>query len=91
MTKKDLTCGGSHKGAKFAHITKVHPCYNEKLHDKVGRVHVPIGILNPAKLFENQVFLNCTSNFQNTHVLLSSHPVGALVTTKKSKIARNTW
>ena len=27
---------------KFAHITKVHPCYNEKLHDKVGRVHVPI-------------------------------------------------
>ena len=23
MTKKDLTCGGSHKGAKFAHITKV--------------------------------------------------------------------
>ena len=39
MTKKDLTCGGSHKGAKFAHITKVHPCYNEKLHDKVGRVH----------------------------------------------------
>ena len=24
MTKKDLTCGGSHKGAKFAHITKVH-------------------------------------------------------------------
>nr|WP_295605605.1 radical SAM protein [uncultured Methanobrevibacter sp.] len=42
MTKKDLTCGGSHKGAKFAHITKVHPCYNEKLHDKVGRVHVPI-------------------------------------------------
>ena len=25
MTKKDLTCGGSHKGAKFAHITKVHP------------------------------------------------------------------
>ena len=42
MTKKDLTCGGNHKGAKFAHITKVHPCYNEKLHDKVGRVHVPI-------------------------------------------------
>ena len=26
MTKKDITCGGSHKGAKFAHITKVHPC-----------------------------------------------------------------
>jgi len=28
--------------SRFAHITKVHPCYNEKLHDKVGRVHVPI-------------------------------------------------
>ncbi|MBM4241383.1 MAG: radical SAM protein [Euryarchaeota archaeon] len=28
--------------SKFAHITKVHPCFNEKMHDKVGRVHVPI-------------------------------------------------
>ena len=42
MTSKDISCGGEHKGSKFAHITKVHPCYNEKLHDKVGRVHVPI-------------------------------------------------
>lgn len=28
--------------SKFAHITKVHPCFNEKFHDKVGRIHVPI-------------------------------------------------
>ncbi|MDP3066832.1 MAG: radical SAM protein [Methanobacteriaceae archaeon] len=28
--------------SKFAHITKVHPCFNEKMHDKVGRAHVPI-------------------------------------------------
>ena len=28
--------------SKFAHITKVHPCFNEKMHDKVGRIHVPI-------------------------------------------------
>lgn len=28
--------------SKFAHLTKVHPCFNEKMHDKVGRVHVPI-------------------------------------------------
>lgn len=28
--------------SKFAHILKVHPCYNEKLHDKVGRVHLPV-------------------------------------------------
>ena len=33
---------GNHNSSKFAHITKVHPCYNEKLHDKVGRAHVPI-------------------------------------------------
>jgi len=31
-----------HKGLRFAHITKAHPCFNEKIHDKVGRVHVPI-------------------------------------------------
>lgn len=30
------------KESKFAHITKVHPCFNEKMHDKVGRIHVPI-------------------------------------------------
>ncbi|KZX14341.1 radical SAM protein [Methanobrevibacter curvatus] len=30
------------KGSKFAHITKAHPCFNEKMHDKVGRAHVPI-------------------------------------------------
>ncbi len=28
--------------SKFAHLTKVHPCFNEKFHDKVGRIHVPI-------------------------------------------------
>jgi nitrogen fixation protein NifB len=28
--------------SKFAHITKVHPCFNEKMHDKVGRIHLPI-------------------------------------------------
>jgi nitrogen fixation protein NifB len=28
--------------SKFAHITKVHPCFSEKMHDKVGRIHVPI-------------------------------------------------
>jgi len=30
------------KESKFAHITKVHPCFNEKMHDKVGRIHVPV-------------------------------------------------
>lgn len=30
------------KMSKFAHITKVHPCFNEKIHDKVGRVHLPV-------------------------------------------------
>lgn len=30
------------KGSRFAHVTKVHPCFNEKMHDKVGRAHVPI-------------------------------------------------
>ena len=31
-----------HKGSRFAHITKAHPCFNEKMHDKVGRAHVPV-------------------------------------------------
>ena len=31
-----------HKGSRFAHMTKAHPCFNEKMHDKVGRAHVPI-------------------------------------------------
>ncbi|MDL2246381.1 radical SAM protein [Methanobrevibacter sp. OttesenSCG-928-K11] len=31
-----------HNGSKFAHITRAHPCFNEKMHDKVGRAHVPI-------------------------------------------------
>ncbi|KZX16332.1 FeMo cofactor biosynthesis protein NifB [Methanobrevibacter cuticularis] len=30
------------EGSKFAHITRAHPCFNEKMHDKVGRAHVPI-------------------------------------------------
>ncbi|MDR2966699.1 MAG: radical SAM protein [Methanobacteriaceae archaeon] len=31
-----------YQGSRFAHITKAHPCFNEKMHDKVGRAHVPI-------------------------------------------------
>lgn len=31
-----------HKSSRFAHVTKAHPCFNEKMHDKVGRAHVPI-------------------------------------------------
>lgn len=31
-----------HNGSRFAHITKAHPCFNEKVHDKVGRAHVPV-------------------------------------------------
>ena len=31
-----------HKSERFAHITRAHPCFNEKMHDKVGRAHVPI-------------------------------------------------
>ena len=31
-----------HKGSRFAHMTKAHPCFNEKMHDKVGRAHVPV-------------------------------------------------
>ena len=26
----------------FSHVTKLHPCFNEKIHDKVGRIHIPI-------------------------------------------------
>lgn len=26
----------------FAHVTQAHPCFNEKMHDKVGRIHIPI-------------------------------------------------
>ncbi len=32
----------NHKCERFAHITRAHPCFNEKMHDKVGRAHVPI-------------------------------------------------
>jgi len=28
--------------SKFAHATSVHPCYNEKLHHKIGRIHLPV-------------------------------------------------
>ena len=31
-----------HNGSRFAHITKAHPCFNEKMRDKVGRAHVPV-------------------------------------------------
>ena len=31
-----------HHQERFAHVTKAHPCFNEKMHDKVGRIHVPI-------------------------------------------------
>lgn len=30
------------KMSHFSHITKAHPCFNEKIHDKVGRMHIPI-------------------------------------------------
>ncbi|ENN96612.1 nifB protein NifB [Methanocaldococcus villosus KIN24-T80] len=30
--------------SKFAHITKIHPCFNEKIHDKVGRIHLPVAL-----------------------------------------------
>lgn len=30
------------KQKRFAHLTKVHPCFSEKMHDKIGRAHVPI-------------------------------------------------
>jgi len=31
-----------HTGSRFAHATKAHPCFSEKMHDAVGRVHIPI-------------------------------------------------
>ena len=31
-----------HKMNHFAHVTQAHPCFNEKIHDKVGRIHIPI-------------------------------------------------
>ncbi|OED30558.1 radical SAM protein [Methanosphaera sp. WGK6] len=30
------------KKSHFAHVTQAHPCFNEKIHDKVGRIHIPI-------------------------------------------------
>ncbi|MCD7781338.1 MAG: radical SAM protein [Methanosphaera sp.] len=27
---------------RIAHVTQAHPCFNEKIHDKVGRIHIPI-------------------------------------------------
>ena len=30
------------KESHFAHVTRAHPCFNEKIHDKVGRIHIPI-------------------------------------------------
>lgn len=46
-------------GSKFAHITKAHPCFNEKLHDKVGRAHVPIAP-------KCNIYCNfCTRDLQN--------------------------
>ena len=24
-----------HNGSRFAHITRAHPCFNEKMHDKL--------------------------------------------------------
>ena len=31
-----------HDTKHFAHVTQAHPCFNEKIHDKVGRIHIPI-------------------------------------------------
>lgn len=46
-------------GSKFAHLTKAHPCFNEKLHDKVGRAHVPIAP-------KCNIYCNfCTRDLQN--------------------------
>lgn len=27
---------------RFAHVAKLHPCFNEKIHHKAGRIHIPI-------------------------------------------------
>ena len=29
-------------GSKYSHITMAHPCFNEKAHFKVGRIHLPV-------------------------------------------------
>ncbi|MDY6865990.1 MAG: radical SAM protein [Halobacteriota archaeon] len=29
-------------GSKFAHLTSLHPCYNEKAHFEIGRIHLPV-------------------------------------------------
>ncbi|HMB46339.1 MAG TPA: radical SAM protein [Candidatus Methanoperedens sp.] len=29
-------------GSKFAHLTSVHPCYNEKAHFTTARIHLPV-------------------------------------------------
>ena len=48
-----------HKGQRFAHITRAHPCFNEKMHDKVGRAHVPIAP-------KCNIYCNfCTRDLQN--------------------------
>lgn len=51
-----------HNGSKFAHITKAHPCFNEKMHDKVGRAHVPIAP-------KCNIFCNfCTRDLNNEEI-----------------------
>ncbi|WP_456419967.1 FeMo cofactor biosynthesis protein NifB [Methanocaldococcus infernus] len=30
------------KMSKFSHLLKAHPCFNKKVHDKYGRVHLPV-------------------------------------------------
>lgn len=63
MHKKNMHCqDGKQNGAKFAHITKVHPCFNEEIHDKVGRAHVPIAP-------KCNIFCNfCTRDLNNEEV-----------------------
>ncbi|MCD4765748.1 MAG: radical SAM protein, partial [Methanosarcinales archaeon] len=29
-------------GSKYSHLTSVHPCYNEKMHFKTARIHLPV-------------------------------------------------
>ncbi|MFQ6119853.1 MAG: radical SAM protein [Methanosarcinales archaeon] len=29
-------------GSKYSHLTSLHPCYNEKAHFKVARIHLPV-------------------------------------------------
>ena len=29
-------------GSKFSHLTSIHPCYNEEMHFKTARLHLPI-------------------------------------------------